>query len=259
MTSPRVTLGDSYQPPLFDLHWQISFNTTVPTANTPVGKRSDWHLRQDIFNGRLLEGATLVDPYGIPLIQPCSAVPGHLIAFSEAKALTTPNADAWVHFYEHDLRFESLWKQPERWLERLRGFAGVVSPDFSVYRNMTLADQITYTYRNQLLGSWLQRNGLPVIANVRLSGPKSIPFAIAGSPREATIAIGLHGCTKNLDNRRHVIEEVRMICHELSPTSIVAYGGASYGVLDYPLELNIPVHIFPPDTFVRSQHRKAAA
>lgn len=215
--------------------------------------------RRDVFNARLLDGLTLVGPYDIPKLEPCSQVPNTLIAFSEARALHTPDPDAWVHFYEDDYRFISMWRTPAKYLRQLRGFAGVISPDFSIYRNMPIAQQIGHTYQNQLLGARMQTDGFRVIANIRLSGRGSIPYAIAGAPRHSTIALGLNGCTRDKYNRRHVIEEVRIICDELAPQNLVVYGSAAYGVLDYPHEMGIPVHVFRPDTFDRSLFRTESA
>lgn len=95
-----------------------------------------------------------------------------------------------------------------------------------------------------------------------LEGPRSVgksPYALAGVPDHATIALGLHGCTRDPQNRPHVREEVRIVCEELQPARIVVYGSTAYRVLDYPRELGIPVQVFTPDTYQRSHSRRAAA
>jgi hypothetical protein len=214
---------------------------------------------RDTFNGRLLKGVTLVGPYDIPRIEGSQFVPGSLMAFSEAMAMSRPDARAWVHFYEDDYRFRRLWTAPERYLNRLRQFAGVISPDFSVYRNMPVALKIEHTYRNQLLGAWLQARGLNVIPNVRLSGHASVPYALAGVPRQSSIAIGLHGCTRNKANRIHVLEEIRLICDLQEPTSLIVYGSDAFRVLDHAREVGIPVHLYRPDSYRRGSSRKGAA
>ena len=52
---------------------------------------------------------------------------------------------------------------------------------------------------------------------------------------------------------------VRILCDELAPANLVVYGSGAYGVLDYPREQGIPVHLFPADTYARSKARRAAA
>jgi hypothetical protein len=259
VTSTRTTLPGSDQLPLFDLQWP-SEDSTVPKEARHARLVTDpGRDRQDVFNARLLAGLTLVGPYEIPKIDPCTQVPDSLISFSEARALRRPDPEIWVHFYEDDYRFIRMWNDPERHFRWLARFAGIVSPDFSIYRNMPVAQKIAHTYRNQLLGARMQADGINVIANIRLSGRQSIPYALAGAPRHSTVALGLHGCIQDQANRRHVVEEVRIVCDELAPAHLVVYGSAAYRVLDYPREQGIPVHAFPADTFTRSQTRKAAA
>ncbi|MGB7964113.1 MAG: DUF4417 domain-containing protein [Propionicimonas sp.] len=215
--------------------------------------------RRDVINGRLLDGLTLVGYYEIPKTLKCTEVPERLVAFTEAVSKKNePDPDAWVHFYEDDYKFTRLWARPEKYYERLGAYAGVISPDYSLYRNMPTAQQIGHTYQNQLLGARLQADGVHVIANVRLSGPESIAYALAGVPPRSTLALGLNGCTKEKENRAHVIEEIRLICDSCEPTSLVVYGSDEYGVLDYPLASGIAVHVYPPDTLRRSKIRAAA-
>lgn len=125
MSSPRRTLPPVDQLALFaaEPHSRPQF-----TARAATGRDV-----RDVFKGRLLRGLTLVGPYDIPRIEPCQIVPGSLVAFSEAMAMSSADAGAWVHFYEDDYRFRRLWNAPERYLDRLRQFAGVISPDFSLY------------------------------------------------------------------------------------------------------------------------------
>ncbi len=165
---------------------------------------------------------------------------------------------AWVHFFEDDYKIERLWNRSAQYLARLRGFAGVIGPDFSVYRNMPRAQKVWNTYRNFLLAARMQADGVSTIPNVRLSGRKSIPYALAGVPHRSTLALGLNGCTRERGNRAHVFEEVRLICDLCDPVNLVVYGSDAYGVLDYPRELGIPVHIYRPDSFGRSAERTAA-
>lgn len=258
MTSLRQTLPPRGQLGLFDLEPDRLLAADAPTLIVADAEPSH-RFRRDGSNASLLKGLTLVAPYDIPRIGPSQRVPEKLIAFSEIRSTSKPDPEAWVHFYEDDYRFKRFWTSPDVYFPRLQGFAGVISPDFSVYRNMPVALKMHQVYRNQLLGARMQADGLNVIANVRLSGRDSIPYAIAGTPRNSTVAVGLHGVTRDRDNRRHVIEEIGIICAELAPSHLVVFGSAAYGVLDYPRELGIEVHVFRPDTFARSHSRRQAA
>ena len=259
MTSVKHTLPPPAQPGLFPLETQEFARQRIPQATCITAPLANAPRdRRDVFNGRLVQGLTLVGHYEIPKIEPCTLVPDRLIAFSEAVGMGAPDPTAWVHSYEDDYRSERLWRSPEKYVAKLRGFAGVICPDHSTYRNMSRALKIYNVYRNQLLGAIMQADGHSVIPNVRLSGRDSVPYALAGIPHRSTLAVGLHGCTKLRENRSLVIEEIRMICDLCEPVNLVVYGSAAYGVLDYPRELGIPVHVFVPDSFRRSETRGAS-
>ena len=258
MTSHRRTLVPPDELTLFpmDITWpREPFVLDETPATVPPPGRD----RRDVFNARLLTGLKTVGYYGIPKMLATTSAPERLVAFSEAvsrKAL--PNKGAWVHFYEDDYRFSRFWTNPEKYFDKLAAYGGVISPDHSLYRNMPTAQRISHTYQNQLLGAWLQAAGVDVIANVRLSGPASVPYALAGVPQRSTLAVGLNGCTKDKENREHVIEEIKMIVDLCRPTALVVYGSEKYGVLDYPLVMGVEVHVFKPDTRRRSKSREAA-
>ncbi len=256
MTSRRRTVPSPSQGFLFPSPIGPQSANSALEGAAPESAARDY---RDTFNGRLLKDLTLMTPHDIPRINPSTLVPDRLIPFSETKRRRHGQPKTCVHFYEDDYRAEKFWRSPEKHIDRLHGFAGVISPDFSLYSNMPRAQKVYNTYRNQLLGAWLQQTiGINVIPNVRLSGPESVPYALAGVPQNSTLAIGLHGCTKNRMNRREVMEEIRLICDHCQPTSLVVYGSTMYGVLDDAHAIDIPVYAFAPDHRHRSLDREAA-
>ena len=254
MTSFKPEAERDVQSALFPM--SVLMNDAPKVTQRTLQKRSQGY--KDTFNGRLLKGLTLARPYDIPILEPCRTVPSKLVAFSEAVRAGRQDADAWVHFYEDDFRFERFWNEPEKTLERLDGFAGLIGPDFSLYENMPTAQKIRNTYRNQLLSAWAQKRGVQVIANVRLSGSESIPYSLAGIPTNSTIAFGLHGCLQNTENRRQVVQGMVLACDHLLPNNVLIYGSDAYRVADAAHERNIPVHVYEPDTWQRSHERSVA-
>lgn len=257
MTSVKRALHPLDQPALFPISPSDSAAPDALVSSVSGDARRPPRDRRDVFNGRLLGGLTLVGPYEIPKINASTLVPDRVIAFSEVLS-TSPDPQAWVHWYEDDCKIERFWRSPEQYFPKLRGFAGMICPDHSTYRNMPIAQRIYNIYRNQLLGARMQADGFNVIPNVRLSGRDSVPYALAGIPAQSTLALGLHGCTKSRRNRTHVIEEIQIICDSCSPANLVVYGSAAYDVLNYPLALGIPVYVYTPDSFRRSLLRAAA-
>jgi hypothetical protein len=131
-----------------------------------------------------------------------------------------------VHFYEDDTSFERLWNRPNTYLPILKKFKGVISPDFSVYRDMPLVMQQWNIYRSRALGHWLQENGVPVIPNIRFSDERTFELSCAGICKHGVIAIGSHGRVKLLTERTYFENGLRYVIEKLEPTTIVVYGAA---------------------------------
>ena len=121
----------------------------------------------DVFHSFLVENADYEGTIELPKISTSNYLPKKVITFSKAMSRSCYDFDCWVMFYEHDRKFERLWRNPKQYLEKLKKFKGIISPDFSLYRNMPLVMQMWNTYRNRALSVWLQNNGIEIIPNVR--------------------------------------------------------------------------------------------
>lgn len=94
---------------------------------------------RDVFHSFLVSDATYDGDIEIPILRPTDKLPNRLISFS--KAMRTDDYDQWVHFYEDDGGFERIWNRPNYYLPQLKKFNGVITPDFSLYRDMPLVMQ----------------------------------------------------------------------------------------------------------------------
>ncbi len=179
---------------------------------------------RDVFNAFLVKNATLIGYLNIPAIPYGIYRPLKLVPFSKISRVT--EYDAWVHFYEDDASFERFWNHPEKYLDRLRKFEGVICPDFSLYRDMSLIYQLWNIYRSRAMGSWLHENGIPVIVNVRYADSRTYTACCTGIPLHSTIAIGSHGCLKCKKDRQEFIEGLDYVVNVLQPENIIIYGAA---------------------------------
>ena len=98
-----------------------------------------------------------------------------------------------VHFFLHDYQFERVWKYPDRYVDILKKFAFVMSPDFSPYADMPKALKIYNVYRNRWCGKFWQENGVRVIPTVTWSDADSLEYCLDGIPKNSTIAISSMG------------------------------------------------------------------
>ncbi len=181
---------------------------------------------RDVFNSFLVCDADYDGYIELPKIRTSDILPEALIPFSKAMAKNCKDFGSFVMFYEHDIKFERLWKNPKQYLEKLKKFKGVISPDFSLYRNMPLVMQQWNTYRGRALANWMQKNGIEIIPNVRFNDERTYDFCFDGIEMNKTISVGTHGCIKCKDDREHFKLGLSELVRRLSPQNIIVYGSA---------------------------------
>lgn len=180
---------------------------------------------KDVFNAFLVSCANYAGVFEIPEIQPTYDIPDRIIVFS--KAISCKDFEQWVHFYEDDYLFERLWRNPKRYIEKLKMYKGIILPDFSLYRDMPLVMQIWNIYRSRAIGFWLQKNGIKVIPNIRFGDKRTYRICCDGIAKHCIIAIGTHSTLKNVEDRRVFLDGLDVVVKRLEPKAIVIYGKAS--------------------------------
>lgn len=210
---------------------------------------------KDVFRGFLVEKADYEGVEEIPRIKTSAEIPSKVIVFS--KALKTSNYDQWVVFYEKDEKFVRLWNTPRRYLEILKRFNGIITPDFSLYRNMPLVMQKWSTYQGKAIGVWLQNEGVEVIPNVRFADERSYQFCFDGIEKNSTVAIGTHGCMKNSIDRAFFEKGLAEMVKRLQPHTIIVYGTTPDDIFQKYREMGI--HIAQFDSEISIAHKVVSA
>lgn len=165
--------------------------------------------------------------------------------------------DCWVVFYEHDKGFERLWNNPKQYLNKLKKFKGVISPDFSLYRNMPLVMQMWNTYRGKAIAVWLQNNGIGIIPNVRTADARTFKFAFKGIECNKTVAIGTHGCIKRKDDKAYFTIGLEELVKHLYPKTIIVYGTAPDDIFMPYKNAGIKIIVFESE-FAKSRKQVTA-
>lgn len=189
------------------------------------------HIIDDGFNAELVAKAYFDGIMEIPILSKPKEIiiPRAVIPFSMANR--SADHSEFVHFYEHDKRFSDVLTTTKEQLPVLQEFAGVISPDCSLYRDMPLCLQIANTYMNRAVGYYLQSQGLYVIPNVRWGDERTyttveLPEKIAflGVPRNSIVSISTYGCIKSAENKHYFREGLTAMLDELSPQVVLVYG-----------------------------------
>ena len=210
---------------------------------------------KDVFHAFLVKNAIYEGIFEMPKLSVSNDIPTKLIPFS--RCIGSNDYDSWVHFYEDDVRFERIWNYPNKYLPILRKFMGVITPDFSLYRDMPLAMQIWNTYRGKAIGNWLVENGVKIIPNIRWGDKRSFDFCCDGVGCNGTIAIGSHGCIKLLSERPYFEEGLKYVVHRLRPKTIVVYGATPDNIFAPYCKMGVEIVQF--DSVFMSSHRKVVS
>ncbi len=134
-------------------------------------------------------------------------------------------------FDEHESEFQELIENPDMFIDELRGYSAVFSPDLSLYRNAPLSAQITNVYESRLTGSYLQRNGVNVVPFIRWGDERSFttselpePFALLGVREGSIVGIGPYGCVKSYADQDVFRAGLIAVIERIHPRMILSYG-----------------------------------
>lgn len=211
----------------------------------------------DVFHSFLVESADYDGYYELPVVRTSDHLPDKVITFSKAMSKTWNDFDYWVIFYEHDRDFERLWNKPRQYLDKLKKFKGIISPDFSLYRNMPLLMQMWNTYRGRAIAVWLQNNGIEVIPNVRFGDERTFSFCFDGIEENKTVAVGTHGCIKRKEDKIFFKIGLARMVQRLSPKTIIVYGSAPDSIFKSYKDMGINIIAFESE-FSKSRKQVTA-
>ncbi len=194
----------------------------------------------------LLIGLEPSGDWQLATIHRSNSKPSALVPFDKAVSLKRPTG--WVHFFIHDSRFSRLLRDPWRYLPILARFDGVISPDCSVFWGYPLYRQLESIGQSREIGSWLQRNGIPVIPCVRWGKENTYCFAFDGIEPGGTIAVGTAGAMREKESRAVFEAGFETMLDALSPKRIVVYGSRRSPVFFSAEERGVEIMQFDTDT-----------
>lgn len=128
-----------------------------------------------------------------------------------------------VHFFLHDYQFERVWNYPDRYIDVLKKFAFVLSPDFSVYYDTPKIIQLYNLYRNRWCCRYWQEHGIKVIPTLSIGSLDLFTEFCRGIPKYSVIAISTLGDGR-WGNYANLRETWNKIQKKLNPETILLYG-----------------------------------
>ena len=180
----------------------------------------------DGFYSYLVEDASFSGDAGIPNLMNLQnvSIPKDLIPFDKAMSGRTKDKRKFIHFYLHDRYINQILTDTKRFVSKIQMYDGIITPDFSLIAGRSRCLQETNTYFNRAVGFYMQKQGVPVIPNIRWSDKESYSFCFLGIPKHYTVAISTHGCIQNKELRAMFDKGVAEMLKAIEPDRVLVYG-----------------------------------
>lgn len=146
----------------------------------------------------------------------------YLLVFSSA--ISSNNCDEIVHFYLNDNQFVRVFNNPSKYIDILKRYRYVITPDCSQYTCMPQMQRMSNSFWNKAIAAYWQGQGINIIYNVSWSYPESYDYAFAGLPKGCVVAInctGVIGCAASKYLWQKGYDEA---IARLEPSLIIRYG-----------------------------------
>lgn len=178
----------------------------------------------DGFQEYLTEGATIVGTPGIPMLMDLNNVqiPRDIIPFTKARNCS--NKRQYVHFYMHDREFSRVLTATNQYLDMLKLYDGVITPDCTMLIGQSPCLQQANTYMNRAVGFYLQKQGIPVIPNIRWSDESSFEYCFLGVPKGSMVAVSTHGCITSRGERNMFKTGIAAMLDAIQPEIVLVHG-----------------------------------
>ena len=148
-----------------------------------------------------------------------------LIGFDKAKK-DDKNLDRIVHFFLYDYKFERIWDRPDDYVEQLKKYKGVLSPDFSMYLEMNRTLQLYNTFRNRWCGAYLADKGIKVIPTVNWGEEDTFDFCFDGIPKGSIVAVSTYMVQEHnnhSDQKEFFLKGYCEMLKRIEPAKIICY------------------------------------
>ncbi|MDW3023124.1 DUF4417 domain-containing protein [Ligilactobacillus salivarius] len=185
------------------------------------------------YNLDLYDKTEISGKYDIPKIYSIEYMPDDLLGFNYVT--NTIDKSIGVHFFLDDYQIERVWNRPEFYINKLKDFDCVLTPDFSLYSDMPKSMMIWNTYRSRLIGQLMQKAGIIVIPTVSWADETTFDFCFDGLPQESTLAISTIGVKQNQSKYKVWQSGVDEMIKRCRPKKLMIYGGK----VDYQFPKNI--------------------
>ncbi len=187
------------------------------------------HTAYDSMKEYMIQGSEFDGIYQIPMLPPChfETEPIDSVDFDSSFKLKKEHRKTNINFFIDDCKFQRLWNNPDKYLEHLKCFHSVCSPDFSMCfgeNGMPFALNLYNKYRNHALAWYMHMNGITIVPKAPVVGKEDREWCLDGLPKHSVIAVNTNGRVRAKADRLEFCEDFKYMAERLEPTHILIVG-----------------------------------
>ena len=187
-------------------------------------KENERHRTNDYYNLDLVDFTYSTNNFWqMPIIKKEDFIPSDLIGFNYAK--TSENKKTGIHFYLDDYQFERIWNNPEEYVDILKQYECILTPDFSLYMDMPMPMKIWNVYRSRQIGSYYQQKGIKVIPTIQWAEKNTFHFCFEGLEQNCVVSVSTIGVKRNKEALQTWKDGMDAMIEKIKPKTILVYGG----------------------------------
>lgn len=201
------------------------------------------YLQYDFLGEIYASDAERVGRYGFPKLKASAVLPNSpALSFNYLLSSRMPE-NYWFHCFCDDYQFSRLWTNFERCIPYLCRAKGLISTDFSMYRDYSQDALIWNCYRNRVMAYAMQKINDAVIPTAGFGPEYTWEWCNDGLPEHSPVAITTNGVLSDPEARRLFVGGVDALVNTKHPSALVICGSSPEWLdTKYP-EIKI-VHIF---------------
>lgn len=158
-----------------------------------------------------------------------------LLPYSDTRSNESEQYKSYgVHFFVDDYRFEGVYRNPEKSLNKLSQYSFIITPDYSLYREMPSWRQTESVGHSRWLGAYWQSKGLTVIPSVSWSNYISFSF-FTSIEKGSIVAISTNG---NKKSPTSFLRGYNKMLEVVEPSAIICLGKPFIGMEGNLLPIN---------------------
>ena len=191
-------------------------------------KENERHRTNDYYNLDLVDIDNSTNNFWqMPIIKKEDFIPSDLIGFNYAK--TSKEKNVGIHFYLDDYQFERIWNDPGEYIDILKEYDCILSPDFSLYLDMPMPMKIWNVFRSRQIGNYYQHQGIKVIPTIQWAEKETYSFCFEGIEEGSVVTVSTIGVKRNKEALQIWKDGMDAMIKKIKPKTILVYGGE----LDY--------------------------